>query len=121
MSPRDLYWFLAGSLVATVAAVSLRTSFATHSLEPTARINTVAATQLDERDVHAAELISARSGAPPQRSAGSLEEVTQKLSSRLTTDGGTQEEWRLLAQSYDYMGRAQEAAAARAHISPGRP
>jgi hypothetical protein len=49
--------------------------------------------------------------------AGSLDDVTRKLATRLATKGGTDSEWKLLAESYDYMGRAADAKAARAHIA----
>jgi hypothetical protein len=49
--------------------------------------------------------------------AGSLDDVTRKLAARLAAKGGSDSEWRLLAESYDYMGLAAEAKAARAHIA----
>jgi hypothetical protein len=49
--------------------------------------------------------------------AGALDEVTRSLAQRLATKGGTNDEWRLLAQSYDYMGRTDEARAARTHVA----
>ena len=48
--------------------------------------------------------------------AGALDEVTRKLAQRLATQGGSDADWSLLAQSYDYMGRAEDARAARKHI-----
>src|SRR5262249_41002777 len=51
--------------------------------------------------------------------AGSLDVVTRKLAARLATKGGTDSEWKLLAESYEYMGRAAEVRAARAHIASG--
>ena len=50
-------------------------------------------------------------------SAGSMDEVTQRLAKRLATAGGSESEWMLLAQSYDYLGRTADAAAARSHIA----
>jgi len=49
--------------------------------------------------------------------AGSLDDVTRKLAARLAAKGGSDSEWKLLAESYDYMGLAAEAKAARAHIA----
>jgi hypothetical protein len=49
--------------------------------------------------------------------AGSLDDVTQYLAKRLAASGGTDDEWRLLAQSYEYMGRTDEARAARMHTT----
>lgn len=50
-------------------------------------------------------------------SAGALDTVTRNLAQRLATKGGTDDEWRLLAQSYEYMGRADDARAARKHVT----
>ena len=51
--------------------------------------------------------------------AGSLDDVTRRLATRLATKGGSDSEWKLLAESYEYMGRAADARAARAHIASG--
>jgi hypothetical protein len=53
--------------------------------------------------------------------AGSLDDVTRKLAARLAAKGGSDNDWKLLAESYDYMGRAAEAKAARAHIASAAP
>ena len=117
MSPRDFYWFMAGSLVSLTAAFTLRgTAAQSSTLLPAAATNTAPAMQLDASDLHTAQLIS-HPDAPPTGSAGSLEEVTAALASRLAAAGGTPDEWRLLAQSYEYLGRTQEAQAARAHVA----
>jgi cytochrome c-type biogenesis protein CcmH/NrfG len=47
----------------------------------------------------------------------SVEAATQKLALRLENQGGTSADWSLLAQSYDYLGRGTEAAAARARAA----
>jgi hypothetical protein len=49
--------------------------------------------------------------------AGSMDDVTRKLAARLAAKGGSESEWTLLAESYDYLGRTAEAKAARAHIA----
>jgi hypothetical protein len=54
-------------------------------------------------------------------SAGSLDDVTRKLATRLAAKGGSDSEWKLLAQSYEYMGRTAEAQAAKAHIASATP
>jgi hypothetical protein len=54
-----------------------------------------------------------------QANAGALDDVTRKLAARLAAKGGTDSEWKLLAESYDYMGLSAEAKAARAHIASG--
>jgi cytochrome c-type biogenesis protein CcmH/NrfG len=48
-------------------------------------------------------------------SAGSMEAATLALATRLAARGGPDEQWDLLAQSYDFLGRNEEAARARQH------
>jgi cytochrome c-type biogenesis protein CcmH len=57
----------------------------------------------------------------PSPAAGSLDDVTNKLAARLAAQGGSDNDWQLLAESYEYMGRAAEAKAARAHVASGAP
>lgn len=57
----------------------------------------------------------------PSPTAGSLNDVTNKLAARLATQGGSDNDWQLLAESYEYMGRAAEAKAARAHVASAAP
>jgi hypothetical protein len=60
-------------------------------------------------------------GQQPSPTAGSLDDVTNKLAARLAAQGGSDNDWQLLAESYDYLGRAAEAKAARAHVASGAP
>lgn len=48
---------------------------------------------------------------------GSMEEVTRRLAARLAASGGSDDDWRLLEQSYEYMGRTEDAEAARKHLA----
>jgi len=122
MSPRDFYWFMAGSLVALTAAFTFRTSPAATMMPAPASVptsNISATTQLDDSDLRAAQLISQGAAqADEPHSAGSLEEVTSRMAERLAASGGSPQEWRLLAESYDYLGRTQQAQEARSHIAP---
>jgi len=95
MSLRDFSCFLAGVLLTVAVTVFLPTTRAvsTSSSQPTV----VQTSQ-------------------PTTAAGSMDEVTHKLATRLATTGGSDSEWTLLAESYDYLGRTAEATAARAHI-----
>jgi cytochrome c-type biogenesis protein CcmH len=49
----------------------------------------------------------------------SMQEATARLAARLERDGGSNEEWELLAKSYDFLGRAEDASRARAHAGTG--
>ncbi len=64
---------------------------------------------------------AAQMGPSASATAGSLDEVTRKLATRLAAKGGSDGEWKLLAESYDYMGRTADAKAARAHIASAAP
>ncbi len=50
---------------------------------------------------------------------GSMEASIQKLADKLAASGGTDAEWDLLAQSYEFVGDAAAASDARAHRVPG--
>lgn len=56
-------------------------------------------------------------GQQPSPTAGSLDDVTNKLAARLAAQGGSDKDWELLAQSYEYMGKTADAKAARAHVA----
>jgi hypothetical protein len=124
MSPRDFYWFMAGSVIALTSAFTLQPAPAAQAPPPTApahapHTSIEAPLRLDENDVRAARLIVEQgASAPPGGSAGSLEEVTSRLAARLAASGGTSDDWRLLAQSYEYLGRTPQAQEARSHIAP---
>jgi cytochrome c-type biogenesis protein CcmH/NrfG len=54
-----------------------------------------------------------------QRSADSMESAVAGLEARVTRDGGKREDWLLLAQSYDFLGRAADAERARKNAESG--
>ena len=51
----------------------------------------------------------------PGAGAASMEAATLALKTRLATQGGPDDQWELLAQSYDFLGRGAEAKLAREH------
>ncbi len=120
MSLRDLLFFVAGVALTAAFSAYFFTSNSHHGVGT----NTVLVSQadmpravavtpdFDAKDVRTAQILS-----QSQTSAGSLDEVTGKLAARLAIKGGSEADWRLLAESYDYMGKSQEAADARAHIA----
>jgi len=70
---------------------------------------------------HAPSIDMASAAAHPGADAaagqvGSVEAATLKLAERLNAKGGSSAEWQLLAQGYDFMGRADEAKQAREHV-----
>ncbi|HWW79479.1 MAG TPA: hypothetical protein VNY82_07765 [Steroidobacteraceae bacterium] len=129
MSPRDTYWFLAGAASGLMAGalgiyLLIGTDRNTHFtitntsslLMPGDNWPSVADTSIAATDTTGSTATSG-SAAPKGVNAGALDEVTRSLAERLATKGGTDDEWRLLAQSYDYMGRTDEARAARTHVA----
>jgi hypothetical protein len=143
MSPRDSFWFLAGALVAVAIMVTARAWLrerpapAGRSAIPSFAIPIAAALALvgvalgvyfllgapdSIASSHAAAAAEpARQMAQSSATAGSLDDVTNKLAARLATQGGSDNDWKLLAESYEYMGRTAEAKAAKAHIASATP
>lgn len=69
----------------------------------------------------AAKSWTAATGSQSKPAAGPMETATAALSARLASGGGTDADWELLAQSYDFLGRTADAALAREHeVSAGR-
>lgn len=52
----------------------------------------------------------------PGGTALSMEEATAQLEARLDRDGGSPNDWQLLAQSYEFLGRKDDAKRAREHV-----
>jgi cytochrome c-type biogenesis protein CcmH len=99
---------LAGAFVATFAAAAAIIYFAVGSRHPltaqplTSSMATAAGSAADA---------SIKSGA----GAKSMETEVDALEVRLARDGGTSDDWNLLAKAYEFLGRPDDAARARAH------
>lgn len=131
---RALFWFLMGVLVALAATMVVIPKLRAKGIaamirsHPALWIGLVALLSITATttgmyvwvstpaDIGAGQVVSATAApaasvadeAPP-----GMEVVTARLAARLEAQGGTAEEWRLLAQSYDFLGRPAQAAAAR--------
>ena len=74
-------------------------------------------------DVNATAVIPVQTSTKPQMSGAgqSMEAAAAGLAARLARDGGSADDWNLLAQSYDFLGRADDARRARerAASAPG--
>jgi hypothetical protein len=147
MSPRDTFWFLAGALVAVAIVVTARAWLRERPAQnaraviPFVVVPIAAALALigvalgiyfllgspDSISSNHGAAVQVAGAAQPQKigqspgNAGSLDDVTTKLAARLAANGGTDDEWKLLAQSYEYMGRTAEAKAAQAHVVSAAP
>jgi len=143
MSPRDSFWFLAGALVAVAVMVTARAwlrkrpALAGQPAIPSFAIPIAAALALigvalgiyfllgSQNSIGSSHAVA--SAGPAQQmgqssaTAGSLDDVTNKLAARLATQGGSDNDWKLLAESYEYMGLTAEAKAAKAHIVSATP
>jgi hypothetical protein len=105
-SRRDLFWFCAG--IATVLVIGLLV----HALNGS---QNQAPASVDARS---APMPAPQGGAP--RAAGSMDEMLGRLEARLAAQGGTDADWELLAQTYEFVGRADDARLARAHQLSGQ-
>lgn len=140
---RDLFWFVAGLMSAAAAMLIAVPLFASRRTEtgPGLRLGLLigavaivglgAATLALYRAVGTPSAVGAggaettASGqAPgsvpatgPAMKAPSMEDATARLADRLAREGGTSADWELLAQSYEFLGRAKDAAAARARAA----
>lgn len=54
--------------------------------------------------------------AVPQSEPQSMEAVAERLAARLARGDGSDDDWQLLAQSYEFMGRSEDAKRAREHV-----
>lgn len=143
MSPRDSFWFFAGALVTVAVMVTMhawlrerpvpagRLAIPSFAIPIAAGLGLLGVALgiyflLGSPD----SIASSHAAASPEPShqmsqssaaAGSLDDVTNKLAARLATKGGSDNEWKLLAESYEYMGRTAEAKAAKAHIASATP
>lgn len=134
----ELFWFFAGVLSTLAVGLVLKTALKT-MLKPSLIIGAlivVAGMVLFVwlmipgppgvmRDVDA----SARAGAgtPPRgstQSAGSMDVMLAQLEQRLAGQGGSDADWELLAQTYEFIGRTADAQGARSHhlsVAPDGP
>jgi cytochrome c-type biogenesis protein CcmH/NrfG len=120
------FWFIAGALCAAaamlIAAPLLRPLGTMAGARRTAVAFAAALLLVSAAAVSLYHFWGAPSllGTAPAHAAGgagtaveSVESATLKLAERLASGGGSQTDWELLAQSYDYLGRSADALAAR--------
>jgi cytochrome c-type biogenesis protein CcmH/NrfG len=142
MSLHDIFWFLIGTMTAVVVMPVVRSLLPRRSEAPAhgplrryvlpavcALIVAAAALGFYLRLGSPDHLQTAARTAPPAAAPASatpvapLEESARKLALRLARDGGSAADWRLLGQSYDFLGQAANAkdAYARAAGAVGAP
>ena len=100
------FWFIAGVLTGVMAtAISMPLW---HGIG-----GAISPPPSHQQGETAAQPAGADTGARSQP-APSMEEATARLQARLERDGGSADDWELLAKSYEFLGRTAEAARARA-------
>ena len=108
---RPLHYATVGCGIAAFAAAAAliyRTLGHPASLDPTA---------LTELPGHPNSVAGSPAGGAPTGKAQSMESAAAGLEARLARDGGSAADWNLLAQSYEFLGRAADAQRAREHVS----
>jgi len=103
---------LAGAFVATFAAAAAIIYFAVGS-----RHSLTAQPLTSSMATAAGPAAAADSSVKSDAGAKSMETEVAALEARLARDGGTSDDWTLLAKAYEFLGRPDDAARARAHIA----
>jgi cytochrome c-type biogenesis protein CcmH/NrfG len=94
---RDVFWFLAGALVAVAASLLIYPWLLIRHAAPASSATDAVAAHIN--------------GSAP--SGPSMDGAIAALEQRLAKGGGSDADWELLARSYEYVQRPQAAAAAR--------
>ncbi|HEX4375715.1 MAG TPA: hypothetical protein VHZ99_01030 [Steroidobacteraceae bacterium] len=136
-SRRDLFWYCAGVLTVVVAGFLLHVLDGSQNSAP-APLHDMAASAPAPAETSAptgAGTAAGDSGASVPSdaapvlphadraagsggAAGSMDDALARLETRLAQRGGSDSDWELLAQSYDFVGRTSDAKLARAHRLP---
>jgi hypothetical protein len=115
---RDLFWYCAGVL--TVAVIALLVDALNGS--PTSALAELSAHGgagvPKEGFIPSPDEPDSAQSAPNARAAGSMDEMLARLESRLAAQGGSDADWELLAQTYQFVGRTDDAKLARSHHLP---
>ena len=101
---------LAGAFVATFAAAAAIIYFAVGS-----RHSLTAQPLTSSMATAAGPAAAADASIKSDAGAKSMETEVAALEARLARDGGTSDDWTLLAKAYEFLGRPADAARARSH------
>ncbi len=115
----------AGALIVMVVTIVLLRATTVAPSEPVATAVTTGSAPIQNQwsDVAAAlsggvTATGSAGSAPAAARAGSMDAAIAALQARLAKSGGSNDDWELLAKSYDFLQRPKEAAQARAHQLP---
>jgi hypothetical protein len=116
---RDLFWYCAGVLTVVVVALLVRVLNGSQNSSPPDMAGHAGASTAAQSAPAPSDSQAAPSPAANGQQAGSMDEMLQRLEARLATQGGSDADWELLAQTYQFVGRTDDAKLARAHkLSP---
>jgi cytochrome c-type biogenesis protein CcmH len=99
-------WVIAGGLAVAFAVAATILHFAISSRR-----------NLADNAPHAVAATAPNSAASASSSAQSMQAAVAGLEARLASAGGTNTDWELLAKAYEFLGRADDAQRARAHVA----
>jgi cytochrome c-type biogenesis protein CcmH/NrfG len=132
------FWFIAGTLTGLCAAI-VALPFMRGAIERLERRRVIIAAlavlafagcalilyqKIGRPELLGSRVVSAPAAHPgvggsDASAAESMQESVARLEARLSRDGGKREDWLLLAQSYEFMGRTQDAQRAREKAEAG--
>jgi cytochrome c-type biogenesis protein CcmH len=113
---RDLFWYCAGVLtVAVIALLVHALNGAQHSTQASLGMH---GESLPSPSNPPPADTGPAAAAPNGRAAGSMDEMLTRLEARLAAQGGSDSDWELLAQTYEFVGRTDDAKLARSHQLP---
>jgi hypothetical protein len=105
---RDFFWYFAGAV--TVVVIGLLVEALSGSQNNSqADLNAPRETSPS---------VASITTAPAPESSVSMDDMRARLEGRLAAQGGSDSDWELLAQSYEFAGRTDDAKLARAHQLP---
>jgi hypothetical protein len=123
-SRRDLFWYAAGALSVLVVLFLVhalngnQNSAVAQANAHAAMMPSDAAAASDATPSPAGPADTAGAARTSPQGAGSMDEVLSRLEERLATRGGSDADWELLAQTYEFVGRNDDAKLARQHRLP---
>lgn len=117
---RDLFWYLAGVLTVVAIALLVHALNGSQNSAPADLAGHAGGSMAASgTSVPADDSQSPPASESNPRAAGSMDEMLARLETRLAAQGGSDADWELLAQTYQFVGRTDDAKLARAHrLSP---
>jgi hypothetical protein len=113
---RDLFWYCAGVMSVLVVGLLVYALSGSQNTGTAGVASHTMSAPADDSATPAPEPASGSAGIAAR--AGSMDEMLARLEARLASQGGSDADWELLAQTYEFVGRTDDAKLARAHQLP---